>query len=107
MVEIAYRLSQFDLTVKGHAGAAPKGEDIVCAAVTILTRTFAQNARIMDRSGIVSGLRIELEPGNAHISCKPAKKYKSVARTVLEGICLGFEMLEQEYPEYVKFKAVE
>jgi uncharacterized protein YsxB (DUF464 family) len=25
--------------VSGHAGASPKGEDIVCAAVSVLTRT--------------------------------------------------------------------
>jgi uncharacterized protein YsxB (DUF464 family) len=25
--------------VSGHSGAAPKGEDIVCAAVSVLTRT--------------------------------------------------------------------
>jgi uncharacterized protein YsxB (DUF464 family) len=29
-----------ELTVSGHAGNAPKGEDIICAAVSVLVQTF-------------------------------------------------------------------
>lgn len=107
MIEVIYDCAKFDLRVTGHAGAAPRGEDLVCAAATMLVRTFAQNAKVMDHAGIVSGVQIELEEGNAHVCCKPAKKYRAVASAVLQGICIGFEMLEKEYPEYLKFKAVE
>lgn len=39
------------LRVKGHAGYARKGEDIVCAACSILAYTLGQNARDLERSG--------------------------------------------------------
>lgn len=107
MVHVTYDCGKFDLRVTGHAGAAPRGEDLVCAAVTMLARTFAENAKQMDKAGIVSGVHIELEEGNAHVWCRPAKKYRAVAASVLQAICIGFEILEREYPEYVKFRAIE
>jgi uncharacterized protein YsxB (DUF464 family) len=36
--------------VRGHAGAGPKGGDIVCAAVSVLTRTAL--ATLADRPGL-------------------------------------------------------
>lgn len=107
MVIITYDCGKFELTAQGHAGAAPAGEDLVCAAATMLVRTFAENAKLMDKSGIVSGVQIELEGGNAHVLCRPAKKYRAVARAVLQAVCIGFELLEQEYPEHVRFRAIE
>ena len=79
----------------------------MCAAVTMLVRTFAENAKIMDRAGIASGVQIELDDGSAHVLCRPAKKYRAVAKAVLQAVCIGFELLEQEYPEHVRFRAIE
>jgi uncharacterized protein YsxB (DUF464 family) len=43
MIRIELCLDKFGLLkscrVSGHAGAGPKGEDVVCAAVSVLTRT--------------------------------------------------------------------
>ena len=36
--------------IRGHAGAGPKGEDIVCAAVSVLARTAFK--ALSDRNGI-------------------------------------------------------
>lgn len=107
MVLITYDCGKFELTAQGHAGAAPVGEDLVCAAVTMLVRTFAENAKLMDRAGIASGVQIELEDGSAHVLCRPAKKYRAVAKAVLQAVCIGFELLEQEFPEHVRFRAIE
>ena len=107
MVSITYDCGKFELKVEGHAGAAPAGEDLVCAAVTMLVRTFAENAKLMDRAGIASGVQIELDDGSAHVLCRPAKKYRAVAKAVLQAVCIGFELLEQGYPEHVRFRAIE
>ena len=107
MVSITYDCGKFELKVEGHAGVAPAGEDLVCAAVTMLVRTFAENAKQMDRAGIASGVQIELKDGSAHVLCRPAKKYRAVAKAVLQAVCIGFELLEREYPEHVRFRAIE
>ena len=36
------------LTVKGHAGANNSGHDLVCAAVSILATTLAQNVKMAE-----------------------------------------------------------
>jgi uncharacterized protein YsxB (DUF464 family) len=45
MIEVAVRLDGAGIVrvceVRGHGGAGPRGSDVVCAAVTVLARSFA------------------------------------------------------------------
>ena len=39
------------MKVKGHAGTAPRGEDLVCASATMLVYTVAQAVSFMHEQG--------------------------------------------------------
>ncbi|UNT92234.1 ribosomal-processing cysteine protease Prp [Allobaculum sp. Allo2] len=54
-----------DIQIKGHAGYAPAGSDIVCAAVSILYETLKRMLRPgLDGTVIEdeNGIRIEINP---------------------------------------------
>lgn len=43
MIEV--RLTRHRLSIKGHSGTAPRGQDLVCAAVSALAETLAGTMR--------------------------------------------------------------
>lgn len=90
------------LTVSGHAGAAPLGQDIVCAAVSILVQTLAQHIKnIYVRGDLQKEPVIILEHGQANICCVPKKTAKTKLRHCFETVYTGFWLLAQTYPEYI------
>lgn len=93
MIEIIYYREHNRLTMQGHAGTAPIGEDIICAAATILARTLAANVKHLCDIGAATEPIIELEEGSAAISCKANHKYRSTVQSVFEAVCVGFEIL--------------
>ena len=108
MINIAYNRKNLTVSVKGHAGSAPEGKDIVCSAVSILTYTLASNAEMLcngDSNCFKSDIRIN--EGEAYIHCNPKTSIKNVARLMFDGICVGFDILSQKYPEYVGYVVLE
>lgn len=81
------------LVISGHAGAAPKGEDLVCAAVTILIHSL--NAMIADEP-----IEVELAEGKYTLRGKGSVR----AQTALEMAMCGLKLLAEHYPECVKIK---
>ena len=79
------------VTLKGHAGSAEYGKDLVCAAVSALALTLAANVENLE------GAEILLEPGNSRISCSPD------AAGMFDCICKGFQLLAEKFPEHVSF----
>ena len=81
-------------TVRGHAGYAPHGEDIVCAAASsagylvanTATEIFGVKAEITEEDGVLSFS----ETGNAE------------AAKLVRGLMLHFSELSQQYPQFVK-----
>lgn len=107
MITIDYYRSGYRVIVEGHAGAAPKGHDIVCAAASALAYTLAANVDSLFTSGCAEEPSIVLEDGDADISCKPKPGMEAVAMLILDTVCTGFEMLSLRYPEYVSFRTHE
>ena len=65
------------LSMAGHAGAAPKGQDIVCAAATMLMYTAAQAALDMGSRGeLQTSPSVKLDDGSAGVGLRPQKKSK-------------------------------
>lgn len=81
------------LVISGHAGAAPKGEDLVCAAVTILIHSL--NAMLEDEP-----IEMKLFPGAYTLKGVSSER----ARTALEMAMCGFKLLQEHYPEFVAIK---
>ena len=99
MIEI-----HFDgLTVRasGHAGFAPRGQDIVCAGVSTLLAAAAETAARMRRDGLLEECTVRLEPGDAEITMKPTPEGSAKAEAVMEMLRAGAELLEDGYGQYV------
>lgn len=93
--DLAFRL-------QGHSGAAPAGEDLVCAGVTTLCYALAQTVANLAQEGLLQEPpTLLLEPGQAHISAVPlpqaAVYLKGAFRTATEGM----RLLAKQYPEAV------
>ena len=84
------------LHVAGHAGAAPLGEDVVCAAVSVLTQTLAMSLRVFE----LRGCRIRLRPGDARITCTVS----GLADALFYQTILGLAQIARQYPEQVRLR---
>lgn len=105
MVDIVYYRRFNRVTVRGHAGTAPAGMDLVCAAVSTLTYTLAVNIKQLHRWKKVTKPKIRLENGDAEISCVPVGVCRSMVQDVFEAVCIGFALLAEKYPDAVSYHA--
>ena len=104
MIEISYCPSLCSVTIAGHAGSAPRGDDLVCAAVTALAQTLAANVGELAAHGVLTDKRVYLTPGAAEIRCTPRQEFRSVAVLVFDVVCTGLEKLAQAYPQYLRYE---
>ena len=95
---------EFSLSVKGHAGYAEEGKDIVCASASILAYTIAQVIKNMgDNGDLTEPPTLELNGGDANIVCR-AKNDDLYADLVADFyvIKIGYMLLAHNYPQYVE-----
>lgn len=91
------------LKVEGHAGAAPKGEDIICAAASILSYTLAQTLSYMHSEGKLQkkpNIKIN-DTGEAVITAKPKPEWYEEALHSYFVAQVGFHLLAHNYPQHV------
>ncbi len=100
MINIAVKSREdtIEINAQGHANAAPKGEDVVCAAATILIRTLAKTLE----TAVPGMVKANVEDGRASIS---VTGYDPVAAVAVETVCTGFRLLQEQYPEHIKISA--
>lgn len=84
--------------VDGHAGYAPIGQDIVCAAVSTLTETLIGALEELTENRI----SVEEGPGFSHIRFKDDPDHDAVI--LLDAFQIGAEAIAGLYPEYVQVK---
>ena len=104
MIEAIYYRKYNRLTVTGHAGSAEPGHDLVCASASMLTYTLAANVANMADNGQVREPIMNMDDGNTEISCKPRHNLKATVTLVFDSVCVGFELLAHDYPEYIKYE---
>lgn len=80
--------NEFCITSTGHAGFAPSGKDIVCAAISILLQTLIVYTDARD---------YDIKEGQLWVHGKGDK-----AMAAYEFTLIGLHMLEVEYGDYVK-----
>lgn len=90
------------LSVKGHAGYAKSGQDIVCAAASVLITTCA-NA-LQSVADITPQLEVTEKPAliavNLPKGLSPAQDHD--ARIILNTILQGFQDIAAQYPRYLQ-----
>ena len=96
------KLTEEELVIRGHAGYAPRGYDIVCAAATILSYTAAEYVKYAAAQGWLRKKPfINLSPGHIEIRCRPKHAYSSELHAVFTALRGGFQILRENYPESV------
>ena len=104
MIEILYHRGYHRISVKGHAGSAEEGKDLVCAAVSALVLTAVANVRRMEDKGCTYSTVITVDKGDAEIQVNAKAYFRLSIMQILDAICAGFEVLAREYPEYVRYE---
>jgi uncharacterized protein YsxB (DUF464 family) len=85
------------LRVTGHAGAAPPGEDLVCAGASALVETLA-----LGLERVVPGdARWTVEPGHADFRFDGQDPRQAA---VVDTIVAGLEDLAASYPKFVRIR---
>lgn len=92
--------------IKGHAGQAEKGHDVICASCTILAYSIAQivkNAEIDGKLEIAP--KIRLTDGDAMVMCRPKEAfYKEILQSFIT-VETGYTLLTHNFPQYVELKS--
>lgn len=96
-----------NLQMQGHAGAAPKGQDLVCAGASTLALTLGRAATLMEEEMLARPALVRLEAGDTAISVLPRREWASSADAIFWTILLGLSRLAQAYPQYVQLKGGE
>ena len=102
-VTLNRKADTLSLYVTGHAGYASPGQDIVCAAASILVYTAAELALDMERRGqLRRAPALNLKPGDAVIRFAPGDAGRQRAETGLETVGYGFTLLAKKYPRCIR-----
>lgn len=83
------------ITVKGHAGYAEAGKDIVCASISALLGVFIESVNKLTRDE----LKYDIGKGNAVIEYKNLSER---AQVLLDSFLLGAQMVAERYPDNVQ-----
>ena len=86
------------LHIEGHAGYGSAGNDIVCAAVSILGYTWLNELLILEERNEVQNVVHEEEDGKLIVSYEGGN---DAVNTAYETILTGFEALEQNFFENI------
>lgn len=89
------------LHIEGHAGYGTHGNDIVCAAVSILGYTWLNELLIMEERKQVKNVSYEEDNGKLLIEFSGGD---NTVNTAYETILTGFEALQQNYSENITLK---
>lgn len=104
MIQAIYYRNYNRLTVTGHAHSAEPGHDLVCASASMLAYTLAANVANMADARQVRQPIIKNNEGDTEISCSPRHNLKNTVTLVFDSICVGFELLAHDYPEYISYE---
>ena len=92
---ITVTTDQARIVVSGHAGYAPLGQDIVCAAISTLTQTLIQAIQELTADTI----QYRISPGGVDIQ---HGDLSADAQLLVDSFFVGCRMVADAYPDYVR-----
>lgn len=104
MIKAIYYRNYHRLTIEGHANSGEVGHDLVCAGASVLAYTLAANVANLSDNGHVRNVTMKLEPGDSEISCAPRSGTRAIVGRIFESICVGYEILAKDYPQYISYE---
>ena len=81
------------ITLEGHAGYAPVGQDIVCAAVSALVATFILSIGVLTTDKIKA-----VENDQGQIQTIQYKSLSTPGQVLLGSFFVGLRMIADSYP---------
>jgi len=94
------------LRIKGHAGFAERGKDLVCASASILAHTAAQDVKDHEKAGrLACAPTVRLSEGRTEIAAQAAtdEAFALLLHTFFV-IQKGFLLLEHNHPRCVSVR---
>lgn len=83
------------LSIRGHAGYAQHGQDIVCAAVSTLTQALIRSIEGLTADTI----QYDIKPGAVDIK---HGNLSANAQLLIDSFFVGVQMVADSYPAYVR-----
>ena len=84
-----------NIDIKGHAGYAKRGQDIVCSSVSTMVYFFITCVKQIDDTSIK---HLKLKSGDAQIKLNTNLKIEPL----LEGFQISLREVEKQYPQCLK-----
>lgn len=97
MIRAHYSREELHISVTGHAGYAPHGQDIVCAGASTLYYTLRAALEAEAEAGRGSVIERDGEIGFA-----AADGSEERARLIMDTVWQGYELLAGQYGTYIK-----
>ena len=102
MTKVLYEPNKLHLRIEGHAGSAPKGEDLVCAGISALGFTLLQAA---GREDFNTEIETNPDDGIMDVKCMPDGVLdRNNCAVMMEAIAGGLELMAGQFPDYVMFE---
>ena len=92
----------YEVKAKGHAGAGKYGQDIVCAAVSVLMQTLANEVEEAARAGTVALGAVAHGDGWMKVEVTPTRESCNMVEAWVELVKDGLDALAESYPENVE-----
>lgn len=110
MIHIKFYKSEdrLHMDMQGHAGTAKKGQDLVCAAATMLAYTLGQAVQFLyEQDRLLEKPKFQIVDGYAHITVAPRKCAMGETLMAFWTVQAGAFVLERNYPQAVSLVAME
>ncbi len=101
MVKAVYDGS-YGFTVSGHAGQAPIGQDLVCAATSTLIMALVEDTAQNEDKLIAR--KASVQSGYTYLKVVPSAEYKEACEGAFSVVRSGFALLSQRYPKYISYE---
>lgn len=94
----------YEVKAEGHAGAGEYGQDIVCAAVSALLQTLANEVTEAARAGLLAVGVVAHGDGWMKVEMTPTDQTQDMADAWVELVQDGIDALAESYPENVELE---
>ena len=97
-------VTAYEVKAEGHAGAGEYGQDIVCAAVSVLLQTLANEVTEAARAGLLAVGVVAHGDGWMKVEMTPTDQTQDMADAWVELVQDGIDALAESYPENVELE---
>lgn len=94
----------YEVKAEGHAGAGKYGQDVVCAAVSVLLQTLANEVTEAARAGLLAVGVVAHGDGWMKVEMTPTDQTQDMVEAWVQLVQDGIDALAESYPENVELE---